>query len=44
MRKTTHLSDEPELIHSQTMNTGKTVFAQLMSFIPEYELKKCIDR
>ncbi|WP_321438796.1 DUF4372 domain-containing protein [uncultured Bacteroides sp.] len=26
------------------MNTGKTVFAQLMSFIPEYELKKCIDR
>ncbi|NDV84983.1 IS4 family transposase [Bacteroides sp. 51] len=26
------------------MNQGKTVFAQLMSLIPEHELKKCINR
>ncbi len=26
------------------MLTGKTVFAQLMGLIPEYELKKCIDK
>src|ERR1035437_9166166 len=26
------------------MNQGKTVFAQLMSFLPEYEFNKCIDR
>ncbi|GHT25984.1 hypothetical protein AGMMS4957_21380 [Bacteroidia bacterium] len=24
------------------MNTGKTVFAQLMSFLPDYEFKKCV--
>lgn len=26
------------------MNQGKTIFAQLMSLLPEYELKKCINR
>jgi len=26
------------------MNIGKTVFAQLMSFLPEYEFNKCVDR
>ncbi len=26
------------------MNQGKTVFAQLMSMIPEREFKQCIDR
>jgi len=26
------------------MNQGKTVFAQLMSFLPEYEFNKCVDR
>ena len=26
------------------MNQGKTVFAQLMSMIPEYEFDKCVDR
>jgi hypothetical protein len=25
------------------MYTGKTVFAQLMKFMPEYEFKKCVD-
>ena len=26
------------------MNAGNTVFSQLMSLIPDYELRKCIDR
>ena len=26
------------------MNSGKTVFAQLMSVIPEYEFDKCVSR
>lgn len=26
------------------MNVGKTVFSQLMMFIPEYEFQKCVDR
>jgi len=26
------------------MNKGKTIFAQLMSFIPDYEFDKCVDR
>jgi len=26
------------------MNTGKTVFAQLMSFFPTYEFNKCVDK
>ena len=26
------------------MNQGKTVFSQLMSFFPEYEFNKCVDR
>ena len=26
------------------MNVGNTVFSQLMSLIPDYELRKCIDR
>lgn len=26
------------------MNEGKTVFAQLMSFMPTYEFKKCVER
>lgn len=26
------------------MNQGKTVFSQLMSFLPEYEFNKCVDR
>ena len=26
------------------MYTGKTVFAQLMKFLPEYELQKCVDQ
>lgn len=26
------------------MNQGKTVFAQLMSFVPFYEFKKCVER
>ena len=25
------------------MYTGKTVFAQLMNFMPEYEFQKCVD-
>jgi len=26
------------------MNAGKTVFAQLMDFIPTYEFSRCVDR
>nr|WP_272866896.1 DUF4372 domain-containing protein [Hallella bergensis] len=26
------------------MNVGNTVFSQLMSLIPDYELRKCVDR
>jgi len=26
------------------MNTGKTVFAQLMSFLPTYEFNKCVEK
>jgi len=26
------------------MNTGQTVFAQLMEFVPAYEFRKCVDR
>jgi len=26
------------------MNTGKTIFSQLMDFIPAYEFQKCVDR
>lgn len=26
------------------MNKGKTIFAQIMSLIDEYEFKKCVDR
>ncbi len=26
------------------MNSGKTIFAQLMDFIPTYEFRKCIAR
>ncbi len=26
------------------MNQGKTVFAQLMSFLPHYEFNKCVNR
>jgi len=26
------------------MNTGKTVFAQVMSFLPDYEFNKCVDK
>jgi len=26
------------------MNTGKTVFAQIMSFLPDYEFNKCVDK
>ena len=26
------------------MNIGKTVFAQLMSFLPDYEFNKCVDK
>ena len=29
---------------AQDMNAGNTVFSQLMSLIPDYELRKCIDR
>ena len=29
---------------AQDMNIGNTVFSQLMSLIPEYEFRKCIDR
>jgi len=26
------------------MNTGQTVFAQLMEFIPSYQFQLCVDR
>ena len=26
------------------MNSGKTIFAQLMDFVPAYEFRKCVDR
>ena len=26
------------------MNTGKTVFAQLMSLLPDYEFNKCVKK
>lgn len=26
------------------MNTGKTIFAQIMEFLPMYEFRKCVDR
>ncbi len=26
------------------MNSGKTIFSQLMDFIPTYEFRKCIER
>jgi hypothetical protein len=26
------------------MNKGKIVFAQLMSFLPDYEFNKCVDK
>ncbi len=26
------------------MNIGKTVFAQLMSFLPDYEFNKCVEK
>ena len=26
------------------MNTGKTIFAQLMSFLPDYEFNKCVKK
>ena len=29
---------------SQTMNKGKTIFAQLMSLVTEYEFSKCMGR
>ena len=29
---------------AQDMNVGNTVFSQLMSLIPDYELRKCIDK
>jgi len=25
------------------MNSGKTIFAQLMDFVPAYEFQKCVD-
>jgi len=28
----------------QRMNSGKTIFAQLMDFVPIYEFRKCVDR
>ena len=37
------LGDLRKLIH-QAMNQGKTVFAQLMSFLPVYEFDKCVRR
>lgn len=27
-----------------TMNSGKTIFAQLMDYIPRYEFRKCVER
>ena len=26
------------------MNVGKTVFSQLMEFVPQYEFQKCVER
>jgi hypothetical protein len=26
------------------MNTGTTVFSQLMDFVPAYEFRKCVER
>ena len=26
------------------MNSGKTIFTQLMEFLPEYEFRKCVNR
>ena len=26
------------------MNSGKTIFSQLMSFLPAYELRQCVER
>jgi len=26
------------------MNAGKTVFAQIMSFLPDYQFNKCVDK
>ncbi len=26
------------------MNCGKTIFAQLMDFLPEYEFRKCVEK
>jgi len=26
------------------MNSGKTIFAQLMDFVPVYEFRKCVER
>lgn len=26
------------------MNSGETIFAQLMDFVPVYEFRKCVDR
>src|ERR1035437_8341690 len=28
----------------QQMNSGRTIFAQLMDFVPTYEFRKCVDR
>ena len=28
----------------EDMNSGKTIFAQLMDFVPAYEFRKCVDR
>jgi hypothetical protein len=28
----------------QRMNSGKTIFAQLMDFVPTYEFRKCVER
>ena len=26
------------------MNTGKTIFSQIMEFLPQYEFRKCVAR
>jgi hypothetical protein len=26
------------------MNSGKTIFSQLMDFVPKYEFRKCVER
>ena len=33
-----------QIEENQAMNTGKTVFAQLMTMLPEYEFDKCVAR